>query len=138
MKKKGYFLIESLISLNIFCAFSYCFLKVIWMSFEINKRVISLSVNSREYYRMLDFFREDIENSQTVNIENKNILAFKKDGKVSKYIFTKDLKLIKKEKFKKIDIYIDNIWGEFYNENGLLIIKTRVKDERIDYVFFKK
>lgn len=138
MKKKGFFLIEALISLNIFCVFSYCFFKVVLMSFKINQKVIYLSVNSREYYRMLDIFREDIEKAQTVNIENKKIIVLKKNKIISKYIFTKDLKLLKKENLKKEDIYVENIWGEFSNENNLLIVKTMFKNERIDYVFFKR
>ncbi|MFA6708172.1 MAG: hypothetical protein WCR79_00525 [Fusobacterium sp.] len=138
MKKKGFFLIEALISLNIFLVFSYCFFKVILISFNVNKKVISLSVNSREYYRMLEIFRENIESSQIIKIENKKELTLEKDKVISVYKFTEDLKLLKKEGTKEEDIYIENIWGEFYIEKNLLVVKTKYKDERADYVFFKK
>lgn len=138
MKKKGFFLIEALISLNIFLVFSYCFFKVILISFNVNKKVISLSVNSREYYRMLEIFRENIENSQIIETKNKKELILEKDKVISIYKFTEDLKLLKKEETKEEDTYIENIWGEFYIEKNLLVVNTKYKDERADYVFFKK
>lgn len=138
MKKKGFFLIEALISLNIFFAFSYCFLKVVLISFKINQKVISLSTNSREYYRVLEIFRENIEISKIIKVENKKELTVENNKVISTYKFTQDLKLIKKEQFKKEDVYIENIWGEFYIEKNLLIVKTKFKDERVDYVFFKR
>lgn len=137
-EKKRFFLLEALISLNIFCTFFYCFFKLFLVTFNIDRKAIELSTYSRNYYRELESLKIDIEEAEVLKICNEKKILVKKNNNLKEYFFTKDLKLQMKENSGKRETYIENITGEFIYKDNLIFLKTRKKNERIDYVFYKK
>jgi len=104
----------------------------------LDKKSLDLTTYSRKYYRELEVLKRDINEASSLKVKGKKRILLKKNDDIKEYIFTSDLKLEIKENSRKRETYIDNIWGEFTNEDNLIFVKTKIKNERIDYVFFKK
>ncbi|MFK4786061.1 hypothetical protein [Fusobacterium sp. MFO224] len=98
----------------------------------------NLTVYSRQYYRELDLLKKDIDEAEIVKIKGKKRILLKLNNDLKEYIFTEELKLEEKGILGKRDICIENIQGEFTCKDNLIFIKTKIKNERIDYVFFKR
>lgn len=146
--KKGIFLLEGIIVLGIFAIFISISLPVIKNSILIKSIIKSEVTYNRNFVSVMDSINREIKNYNELNIEDRGnqltiINNIYKEGKYIqnkvRYYFGSDRTLRRKEVIdnisKKEESILEDVKGNFFEEDGFIKLKIKYKNKEEEYVY---
>ena len=146
--RKGIFLLEGVIVLGIFAIFISISLPMIKNSILIKSIIKSEIAYNRNFTSVMNSISREIKNYSELNIEDRGnqltiINNIYKEGKYIqnkvRYYFVSDRTLRRKEIIdnisKKEESILEDVKGNFFEEDGFIKLKIKYKNKEEEYVY---
>lgn len=151
-KNKGFLMIEAVAGIWILAVFISMTAPMIKNSLKIKKSVIDETRYERNFLNVIEKMNEEINEAHEIWLrdDKKGIRALyyiynKNDGTVSiksiVHYFSDNFELRRytdTEAESKSDILIEDIKGNFFQEDGFIKLKTKYKNREEEYVYRQK
>lgn len=149
-KDKGFLIIEAVAAIWIFTIFLSMIVPVIKNSIKIKNSVLDEIRYERNFVHVIEKMNEELRNADSIERSDKDegikgVYQNYQNGVLSEkyivYYFSSSMELrryINAETQNKADILIKDIQGKFFEENGLIKMRTKYKKREEEYVYRQK
>lgn len=149
-RNKGFLMIEAVATIWIFTIFISLMCPIIKNSIKIKRSVIDEARYERNFLNVIEKMNEELNNAQEIRLRNANKISaiyynYSDDGEVSEkdivYYFSEELKLkryLAENSLGKEDILIEDIRGNFFQEDEFIKLKINYKNRDEEYVYKQK
>ena len=148
-KDKGFLIIEAVAAIWIFTIFLSMIVPVIKNSIKIKNSVLDEIRYERNFVHVIEKMNEELRNADSIERSDRDggikgiYESYQNDVLTKKYIIyyfstSELLRYINSEEQNKADILIKDIQGKFFEENGLIKMRTKYKKREEEYVYRQK
>lgn len=143
-------MIEAVATIWIFTIFISLMCPIIKNSMKIKRSVIDEARYERNFLNVIEKMNEELNNAQEIRMRNANKISaiyynYNDDGEISEkdivYYFSEELKLkryLAENSLGKEDILIENVRGNFFQEDEFIKLKINYKNRDEEYVYKQK
>lgn len=149
-RNKGFLMIEAVATIWIFTIFISLMCPIIKNSIKIKRSVIDEARYERNFLNVIEKMNEELNNAQEIRLRNANKISaiyynYSDDGEISEkdivYYFSEELKLkryLAENSLGKEDILIEDVRGNFFQEDEFIKLKINYKNRDEEYVYKQK
>lgn len=149
-RNKGFLMIEAVATIWIFTIFISLMCPIIKNSMKIKRSVIDEARYERNFLNVIEKMNEELNNAQEIRVRNANKISaiyyiYRDNGEISEkdivYYFSEELKLkryLAENSLGKEDILIEDVRGNFFQEDEFIKLKINYKNRDEEYVYKQK
>ena len=143
MKNRGYFTLEAIIVLGLFVLILTSSSLLFSTNINVKNTIKNFTQGEINYKNNIIYFSKEIKNSKNIKLL-RNRLSYEKNIIennaikliIVKYYFSGTNLYREQSNKEKIEIFLDNIQGEFVLNNNLLRFNIKYKNREEEYVYF--
>lgn len=149
-RNKGFLMVEAVATIWIFTIFISLMCPIIKNSIKIKRSVIDEARYERNFLNVIEKMNEELNNAQEIRLRNANKISaiyynYSDDGEISEkdivYYFSEEMKLkryLAENSLGKEDILIEDVRGNFFQEDEFIKLKINYKNRDEEYVYKQK